>query len=247
MKLTLVCEHNEGMNSAEAVAAYPEKMEVYLADFYRKNGYDVTLITLDKDSDGSDLTDEILESTEVLVWWAHWHHGNIRDDVAFKVVARVNRGMGFCVLHSGHHCKPFKYLMGTTCNLSWREINERERLWTIDEAHPVVKGVGKGFVIPHEEMYGEQFDVPAPDELVFISWFQGGEVMRSGCVWKRGRGKVFFFRPGHETNPTYRQKEVQTVLVNAVEYLKPAEIVAPYDAPHIKVAPEGDIQITDWN
>ena len=238
MKITVVCEHNEGMNSEQSLKAYPEKMENCIANIFKNAGHEVTLIVLDKTSDGTAITDEILENTDVMCWWAHWHHNNVLDEVAFKVVSHVHRGMGFFAMHSGHHCKPFRYLMGTTGNLSWREDSERERVWVIDPAHPIAKGLDKNFVIEHEEMYGEQFDVPAPDELVFISWFAGGEVMRSGCVWKRGYGKVFFFRPGHETNPTYHQKEVQTVLLNAVEYIK-GNRVEPYNAPHIKIAPEG--------
>ncbi len=241
MKLTLVCEHNAWMDKEEFRDVYPERIENYLAGLYKGFGYDVTLIVLDRDSDGGELTDEILEETEVLVWWSHWYNKNLRDDVAFKVVSRVNRGMGFCVLHSAHHCKPFKYLMGTSCNLSWHEVNERERVWCIDKGHPIARGIGDSFVIPHEEMYGEPFDIPTPDESIFLSWFEGGEVMRSGCVWKRGRGKVFFFRPGHETNPTYRQSEVQRILENAAGYVAPAEIVAPYDCPCIKNAPEGPV------
>ena len=246
MKSTLVCEHNPTMDEENGKIAYPEGMGNYLLSFLKSNGYDTTLIVLNKESDGSDITDEILESTDVMLWWGHHYHNNIKDEIAEKVVLRVNRGMGYFAMHSGHHAKPFKRLLGTTCNLSWREINERERLWTIDEAHPIARGIGKSFVIPHEEMYGEQFDIPSPDELVFISWFQGGEVMRSGCVWKRGRGKVFFFRPGHETNPTYRQKEVQRIILNAIEYIKPDEVVAPYGAPKILPAPEGDVVISDW-
>ncbi|MBE5732870.1 MAG: trehalose utilization protein ThuA [Clostridiales bacterium] len=217
-------------------------MDQYVYDFLCSKGYDVTWIKISPTDDGSALTDEILENTEVLLWWGHIYHNNILDSVAEKVVARVNRGMGFFAMHSGHHCKPFKRLIGTTGNLSWREIGERERVWVTDFGHSITKGLGDSFVIDHEEMYGEPFDIPNPDELVFISWFQGGEVMRSGCVWKRGRGKVFFFRPGHETLPTYKYESVQKVIVNAIEYLTPDEIVAPYGAPKIPVPPEGDIK-----
>ncbi len=242
-KITFLCEANPGANRETGInPSYENGMDTYVYEFLCSKGYDVTWIKISAIDDGSALTDEILENTEVLLWWGHIYHNNILDSVAERVVARVNRGMGFFAMHSGHHAKPFKRLIGTTGNLSWREIGERERLWVTDFGHPIAKGVGDSFVIDHEEMYGEPFDIPNPDELVFISWFQGGEVMRSGCVWKRGRGKVFFFRPGHETLPTYKNETVQKVIVNAIEYLTPDEIVAPYGAPKIPVPPEGDIK-----
>jgi trehalose utilization protein len=242
-KITFLCETNPGANRETGInPAYENGMDQYVYDFLCSKGYDVTWIKISPTDDGSALTDEILENTEVLLWWGHIYHKNILDSIAEKVVERVNRGMGYFAMHSGHHAKPFKRLIGTTGNLSWREIGERERVWVTDFGHPITKGIGDCFVIDREEMYGEPFDIPNPDELVFISWFQGGEVMRSGCVWKRGRGKVFFFRPGHETLPTYKNESVQKVLVNAIEYLTPDEIVEPYGAPKIPVPPEGDIK-----
>ena len=246
MKVTVVFEDNASMHEAAGVKAYPEGMGAYVAEFYRQNGHDVTLIINDKDSNGSALTDEIIDGTDVMVWWGHWYHNNILDEVASKVVLAVNKGMGFVALHSAHHCKPFKSLMGMGCHLSWREIGERERLWVIDDTHPVTRGLPQSFVIPHEEMYGEPFDIPKPDELFLLGWFQGGEVMRSGACWKRGRGKVIFFQPGHETNPTFRIKEVQTVLLNAVDYVAPVKKITDYLSPHTPDVPEGDIKITDW-
>jgi trehalose utilization protein len=70
-------------------------------------------------------------------------------------------------------------------------------------------------------MYGEPFAIPTPDEMIFLSWFEGGEAFRSGCTWKRGNGKIFYFRPGHETYPTYHQKEVRLVLQNAARWARP--------------------------
>jgi trehalose utilization protein len=67
-------------------------------------------------------------------------------------------------------------------------------------------------------MYGEVFDVPAPDELVFVSWFTGGEVFRSGCCYTRGRGRIFYFRPGHETHASYHHPDVRRVIANAVDW-----------------------------
>jgi trehalose utilization protein len=126
--------------------------------------------------------------------------------------------MGLIVLHSGHHSKIFKRLMGTTCDLNWREAGERERVWVVDPAHPIAEGLGHGFTLDAEEMYGEHFDVPAPDRLVLISWFSGGEVFRSGCCYERGRGRIFYFRPGHETHPSYRHPGVRRVIANAASW-----------------------------
>ena len=144
-----------------------------------------------------------------------------------RVHARVLDGMGLICLHSAHFSKIFKRLMGTTCNLKWREAGERERIWVIDRAHPIAEGLGEYFEIPHAEMYGEPFDIPQPDELVFVSWFQGGEVFRSGCCYHRGRGKVFYFRPGHETHPIYHQGEVLKVIANAARWASSTRGAAP--------------------
>ncbi len=176
--------------------------------------------TLDMPNHG--LSEEILRDTDVLIWWGHMAHHKVSEEVAEMVAKHVRLGMGLIVLHSGHYSKPFKKLMGTSCSLSWREIGESERVWIIDPTHPIAQGLGRYIEIPQEEMYGEVFDIPVPDELVMIGWYKGGEVFRSGCVFKRGRGKVFYFQPGHEEFPTYYRPEIVQVLKNAVYYLKPA-------------------------
>ena len=135
--------------------------------------------------------------------------------------------MGLIVLHSGHFSKIFKVLMGTSCDLKWREADEKERIWIVDPSHPIAEGLGEYIELEKEEMYGEHFDIPAPDELVMVSWFEGGEVFRSGCTYKRGKGKIFYFRPGHETYPTYYHKDVQQVIKNAVKWAKPADLPVP--------------------
>jgi trehalose utilization protein len=162
----------------------------------------------------------VLDETDVLLWWGHTAHDQVSDDVADRVVGRVLDGMGLVVLHSGHYSKPFKRLMGTGCDLQWRH-DERETVWTVAPGHPIAVGVPSPFVIPEQEMYGEFFDVPPPEQLVFISSFTGGEVFRSGCCWTRGRGRIFYFSPGHETNPVYHQAEVQRVLVNGTQWAAP--------------------------
>lgn len=200
---------------------------------------DARTATLDEPEHG--LGDAVLAETDVLVWWGHMAHDRIRDEVVERVHERVLKGMGLIVLHSGHHSKIFKRLMGTSCSLSWRENNERERLWVVSPSHPIVQGLDSSIVIPAAETYGEFFDIPDPDELIFISWFEGGEVFRSGATWHRGQGRIFYFRPGHETYPIYTQEEVQRVLINAVRWARfrgNRAVTGIGEAPNIKEPPE---------
>lgn len=178
-----------------------------------------------------------LDDTDVLLWWGHRDHGAVDDAIVERVARRVFEGMGLIVLHSGHFSKIFKRLMGTPCALKWREAGERELVWVVNPGHPIAAGLGDHFVIENEEMYGEHFSVPEPLETVFISWFQGGEVFRSGMTWRRGAGNIFYFRPGHETYPTYHNGDVKTVLINAVKWAhnpRPAH-TAIHDAPNVPV------------
>jgi len=199
---------------------YPKGMHEAIAESLREAGdLEVRTATLDQPEHG--LTDDVLDKTDVLTWWGHCAHGEVSDKIVDKVQARVLQGMGLVVLHSGHYAKIFKRLLGTTCSLTWREAGEKERLWVCNPGHPIVQGLGAYFEIPHEEMYGEPFAIPAPDETLLVSWFEGGEVFRSGCTWKRGNGKIFYFRPGHETYPTYHQKEVLLVIRNGVRWARP--------------------------
>ncbi len=172
--------------------------------------------TLDEPDQG--LPASVLDQTDVLTWWGHTAHHEVDDALVDRIQRRVLEGMGLIVLHSGHHSKIFRRLMGTACDLKWREAGERERLWVVDPSHPIAEGLGESFVIDHEEMYCEYFDIPAPDRVVFVSWFRGGEVFRSGCCFERGRGRIFYFRPGHETYPTYQLAEVRRVIANAARW-----------------------------
>ena len=194
--------------------------------------FEVKTATLDEPEHG--LTDEVLDNTDVLIWWAHKAHNEVQDDVVEKVHKKVLKGMGLIVLHSGHHSKIFKKLMGTSCNLKWREANDNERLWVTDPAHPIVEGIGEYIELENEEMYGEFFDIPAPDALVFIGWFKGGEVFRSGCCFNRGYGRIFYFQPGHETYPTYYNKDIQKVIINAAKWANPTKKIDRLIAPNIK-------------
>lgn len=199
---------------------YPDGMHGCIAGGLRESSdFAVRTATLQEPEHG--LTEDVLAETDVLIWWGHCAHGEVQDAVADRVVRRVNEGMGLLALHSAHYAKVFKRLMGTTCSLCWREAGERERLWVCNPSHPIAQGLGPYFEIAHEEMYGEPFGIPAPDEQVFISWFDGGEVFRSGCTWRRGAGKIFYFRPGHEAYPTYHDPNVKLVLKNAARWARP--------------------------
>jgi trehalose utilization protein len=206
----------------ESVSAiYPNGMHTAIAAFLSQAGFDTSTATLDEPQHG--LSPDVLDNTDVLIWWGHMAHDEVQDDIVTRVQERVLAGMGLIVLHSGHFSKIFKRLMGTTCNLKWREVGELERIWVLEPGHPIAQGLGDYFEIPRAEMYGERFDIPAPDTLVFTSWFEGGEVFRSGCCYHRGAGRIFYFRPGHETYPIYYQAEVQQVIVNAVQWAAPRQ------------------------
>jgi len=199
---------------------YPKGMHGQIATLLNEDpNIKATTVTLQDAEHG--MTEAKLDETDVLVWWGHRAHERVADEIVNRVHERVLNGMGLIVLHSGHFSKIFKKLMGTTCNLKWREGGDKERLWVVAPGHPIVEGLGEYIELPEEEMYGEHFDIPAPETLVFVSWFTGGEVFRSGCCYSRGQGKIFYFRPGHETLPTYHNSEVQRVIANAARWAAP--------------------------
>jgi trehalose utilization protein len=230
-RVTVWAEYRQERSDPAVAAVYPDGIHSAVAAGLRDAGFDVRTATLDEPEHG--LTEEVLAATDVLTWWGHAAHGEVEDAIVDRVQRRVLDGMGLIVLHAGHHSKIFRRLMGTTADLHWREAGERERIWVVDRAHPIAEGLGESFVLDEEEMYGEPFDIPAPDQLVLISWFQGGEVFRSGCCWTRGRGRVFYFRPGHETHPTYFQPMVRRVIANAVRWAE-----GPRGAPIVLANPE---------
>ncbi len=215
---------------------YPEGMHNQIAKMLKLDGdIETRTATLQQDEHG--LSDEVLANTDVLLWWGHAAHGDVDDAIVERVMRRVWQGMGLIVLHSGHFSKIFKRLMGTPCALKWREAGERERIWVVNPSHPIAKGLPEHFELENEEMYGEPFSVPEPLETVFISWYQGGDVFRSGLTYRRGAGNIFYFQPGHETYPTYYDQNVGTVLRNAVRWAHNEEAHAndPSDAPNVPV------------
>ncbi len=221
---------NEGVHERQHEAVkkiYPKGMGRQIAQYLKKQPGIASVHVSELSDPDQGLADKILKNTDVMTWWGHMAHHEVTDENAARVQQRVLEGMGLVVLHSGHLSKPFVRLMGTTCMLKWREwkgIGEKERLWVVDPAHPIVDGLPEYIELERAEMYGEHFDIPPPDQLVFISWFQGGEVFRSGCCWHRGLGKVFYFRPGHETIPIYYNEQILKVIYNGVKWAAPTAV-----------------------
>jgi trehalose utilization protein len=185
----------------------------------KKRDFIIRTATLDEPEQG--VSQAILDETDVLLWWGHAAHDQVLDETVTRVQQRVLAGMGLIVLHSGHWSKVFKRLMGTSCALCWREAGERERVWVVNPGHPIAAGLGDCIEIEQSEMYGEPFGIPTPDELIFVSWFQGGEVFRSGATWTRGSGRIFYFSPGHEVYPIYHHPDVQRVIANGIRWARP--------------------------
>ena len=210
---------------------YPNGIHSAVAEFLKSDDLEIKTATLDDPDCG--LTQEVLDNTDVLIWWGHMKHNDVPDEIAMRVRDAVLEGMGMVFLHSAHHSKPFKFLLGTSCNLGWREDGDLERVWVCKPSHPIAQGLGRYFEIEHEETYAEPFDIPNPDELVLMGWYEGGELFRSGCCYNRGNGKIFYFQPGHESYPTFYNKDVQTVIKNAVRYVAPS-YRAKLDCPNIE-------------
>lgn len=221
-------EKQEGRGGDLVRRAYPQGIHQAIADRLKAADIEVRCATLDEPEHG--LNDEVLNHTDVLVWWGHIAHAEVSDALVDKIQKRILSGMGLIVLHSGHFSKIFKRMMGTSCSLLWREVGEKERVWTIEPSHPIARGVPSSFVIPHTEMYGERFDIPQDGRIIFMSWYEGGNVFRSGVAFERGHGKIFYFAPGHETFPIFYDPTIAGIIDNAVRWAAPAkyrEITCP--------------------
>ena len=229
MKVVIWNENCHEKTDPRVLKNYPGGIHGYLKSVLQCEDIDVSTATLDDYECG--LSESMLDNTDVLLWWGHVAHSEVPDAIVERVHAHVLSGMGLIVLHSAHFSKIFKKLMGTSCSLKWRE-GERERIWTVKPNHPIAMGVDETFVLEPEEMYGEAFDIPNPDDIIFMGWFKGGEVFRSGCTWTRGHGKIFYFQPGHETNTAYRNENVQKILKNAVRWACPLRKNIEIQCPH---------------
>lgn len=217
IRVTVWNEFRHEKTNATCKKIYPDGLHEAIANHLRtEQGMTVRTATLDEPEHG--LTQEALDQTDVLTWWGHAAHSAVSDEIVERVHARVLQGMGLIALHSAHMSKIFRKLMGTGCALRWREADERVRMWVVKPAHPIVEGIGPYIELPNDEMYGEHFDIPDPDDLIFVNWCEGGEVFRGGCTWTRGLGKIFYFSAGHETYPMYHNPEILQVITNAVRW-----------------------------
>ncbi len=232
IKVTVWNEFRHEKSSEKVKEIYPNGIHGCIADFLKCDDIEVKTATLDEPECG--LTQEVLDNTDVLLWWGHMAHHLVPDEIAERVHSAVLKGMGFIGLHSAHHSKPFKKLMGTSCNLGWRENGDLERIWNINPAHPITQGIGRYFELPHVETYAEPFGIPNPDEVILMGWYEGGELFRSGCTWHRENGRIFYFQPGHETYPIFYDSNVQTIIKNAVRWASPVIRLESLDCPHIK-------------
>lgn len=233
IRVTVWNENIHDRTDDEVKSLYPNGMHNFIAEFLQKDE-DVAVRTATMEMPEHGLSQEVIEHTDVLIWWGHKGHRNISVAVAERVHQAALRGMGFIVFHSGHMCKPFRMLMGTSCTLKWRD-GDRERLWCCAPGHPIAQGIPEHFELEKAEMYGEYFDIPKPDDVVFLGWFAGGEAVRAGVTFTRGYGKIFYFQPGHETNPTLYDPYVQQIFRNAVHWAAPAvrteELTCPNPGP----------------
>ncbi len=237
LRVTVWNEHVHERRDESVRRLYPDGIHgAIVAGLQRELGDKASIRSATLEEPEHGLTESVLSETDVLTWWGHAAHDEVSEEVVHRVHARVLNGMGIVVLHSGHHSKIFRRLMGTTCDLRWRSDTggEREVIWTVKPAHPIAEGVPQPIVIPQQEMYGEFFDIPTPDELIFISSFAGSEVFRSGCCFYRGAGRVFYFGPGDQEFPVYHQPEIQRVIANGVRWCRP--LGAPNDLPATRVA-----------
>lgn len=232
IRVTIYNEFLHEKSNEKVRKIYPNGIHNAIAEFLRSDDIEIKTSTLDNIE--TTLSLEVLKNTDVLIWWGHMAHHKVPDEIAINVRNEVLMGMGFICLHSAHHSKPFKLLMGTTCNLSWRENGDMERIWTVNPAHPISKGIGRYFELEHVETYAEPFGIPNPDEVVFMGWYEGGELFRSGCTFHRENGRIFYFQPGHETFPIFYNENVQTIIRNAVYWANPVYRSEELDCPHIK-------------
>lgn len=236
-------EFKHEQEKEKVAAVYPNGIHATIAEFLGKEE-DISVKTATLYDPNCGITKEILDETDVLIWWGHAMHAQVPDEVAQLVRDAVLDGMGMIFLHSAHHSKPFRLLLGTSCNLTWRETGDSEILWVIDPAHPITRGIDRYFCLEHEETYGEPFVVPNPDKVLLIGNYSGGEVFRSGLLYERGNGKIFYFQPGHETFPTFKVPEVQTIIRNAVRFVAPT-YRQTITCPHVRQITDAEPYVRD--
>lgn len=219
IRVTVWNEYQQERESRAIAEVYPEGIHGCIAAFLGKEN-DICVRTATFDMPQHGLSEEVLAETDVLVFWNHRLQDEFSDEVAARVQKHVLSGMGLVALHSAHFSKVMRRLLGTTMTLKWKH-GESEKLWCIAPTHPIAAGVPERIDLPIEEMYGEYFDIPKPDDVLFLGWFSGGQVFRSGCTFTRGLGKIFYFQPGHEEYPIYHMPEIQKIITNGVRFCAP--------------------------
>ena len=233
IRVTVWNEYMDEQKKPEVVSVYPDGMHKTIAAFLDKDREISAKVSVITDTEQG-LSEQVLNNTDVLIWWGHLHHDDVQDIFVNRVVDHVQRGMGIIFLHSAHKSKPLMNLLGTACCLGWREADEKCRIWTASPAHPIAEGIPRQFMLEREEMYSEPFGIPEPDTTIFISWFEGGNVFRSGVTFQREYGKIFYFQGGHETYPTYHNLNVQKIITNAVKWARPTVKVTSLDCPNME-------------
>ena len=244
IRVTIWNEFWHERNEDEVKQIYPDGIHEHLKKVLQEDDFEIKTAYLDKD-DEHGLSEEVLENTDVLMWWGHCQHHEVKDEIVQRVYDRVLfGGMGLIAMHSAHDSKIFKKLMGSPCSLHWRAWNEKARVWTVAPNHPIAKGIPLQFDLDAEEMYGEYFQIPQPDDIVFISWFEGGNVFRGGVTFTRGAGKIFYFHPGHEFCPSFHNKNVIQIHKNAIRWAAPVEH-KQFDGNHFKSPLESGVENKD--
>lgn len=218
IRVTVYNEYIHEQEYEDVRAVYPEGIHGCIAAFLRAAGFDVRTAVFQQPEHG--LTEEVLAATDVLVYWSHIRQEQFSDAVAARIQRHVLSGMGLIALHSAHYSKPMRLLLGTPMTLKWQH-RQSERLWCIEPGHPIAQGVPEAIGLKQEEMYGEPFGIPKPDDIIFLGWFSGGQVFRSGCTFTRGLGHIFYFQPGHEEYPIYHRADIQRIITNAVRWAAP--------------------------
>lgn len=220
IRVTVFNEYRHEKESNAIHSVYPEGIHKCIGKFLAENSEIEVRHYATFDMEEHGLTEEVLCDTDVLVFWNHMLQEDFADEVAERVKNHVLNGMGLVALHSAHYSKILRKLLGTTMTLRWRD-DDSERIVVTCPSHPIAEGIPERFDIPREEMYGEYFDIPKPDDVIFTGWFAGGEVFRSGCTFTRGNGRIFYFQPGHEEYPVYYMPIIQKIITNAVVWCNP--------------------------
>ena len=208
---------------------YPNDINAAIAEGLKPleaRGWEIVTASLKDPEQG--ITDELLKGTDVLIWWGHKKHGDVKDELVARIVQRVKEeGMGFISTHSSHFAKPYKKIMGSPC--TWREYKAdgtSVKVIVKEPNHPITKGV-KDFSLPKIERYSEPFGVPEPESVPLDGLYTKPdgktEPGRMGLCWTIGKGKVFYFTPGHETYDDYFRPEVRQIFCNAVEWAASAK------------------------